>query len=92
MSDAKPRAELTEKPKEDGGVRDPGREIRQAQPYLNAVSQFTGGILGGWLGGYFLDKWLHTSPWGLLVLGTLGTVGGLISLVRELSRLETKKK
>jgi len=36
--------------------------------------------------GYFLDKRFHTSPIFALVLGLLGFAGGMITLVRRLSK------
>jgi F0F1-type ATP synthase assembly protein I len=39
---------------------------------------FCGGL------GYFLDKWLRTSPWMMLVLGALGFVGGVREVIRRL--------
>lgn len=44
-------------------------------------------IVGGLLIGYFLDRWLHTAPWLLLVGIALGTVGAFTWLFRILSRL-----
>lgn len=45
-------------------------------------------IVGGLAAGYFLDRWLQTSPW-LLIAGTiLGTVGAFASLYRIMSRLD----
>lgn len=45
-------------------------------------------IVGGLVAGYFLDRWLRTSPW-LLIAGTiLGTVGAFASLYRIMSRLD----
>ncbi len=45
-------------------------------------------IAGGLVVGYFLDRWLNTAPW-LLIIGTvLGTVGAFTSLYRIMSRLD----
>jgi ATP synthase protein I len=40
-------------------------------------------VAGGGLG-YLLDKWLHTSPWLMVVLGGLGFVGGVREVIRRL--------
>lgn len=40
-------------------------------------------IFGGFLG-YLLDKWLHTSPWFLIVLGGLGFFAGVREVIRRL--------
>jgi len=37
--------------------------------------------------GYFLDKWLGTHPWLLIVFLLLGVVSGFLSLLRGLKRL-----
>jgi F0F1-type ATP synthase assembly protein I len=42
-------------------------------------------ILGGILG-YFLDHWLHTRPFLMLLLGLLGFVGGLREMLRRLAK------
>jgi ATP synthase protein I len=36
--------------------------------------------------GYFLDKWLGTHPWMLLIFLVLGVVSGLLSLFREMKK------
>ena len=40
-------------------------------------------IVGGGIG-YFLDKWLHTSPWLMMALGAIGFVGGVREVIRRL--------
>jgi F0F1-type ATP synthase assembly protein I len=50
-------------------------------PILLVVSV---GVGGG--AGYLLDKWIHTSPVFTLILGLLGFAGGMIQLVRRLSK------
>jgi len=41
-------------------------------------------VVGG-LFGYFLDRWLHTKPVFLLILGGLGFIAGLRDMLRRLS-------
>jgi ATP synthase protein I len=43
-------------------------------------------IAVGLLMGYFLDKWLGTGPWLLLVFSLLGAASGLISLIRAIMK------
>jgi ATP synthase protein I len=40
-------------------------------------------VVGGAIG-YFLDKWLHTAPWLLIVLGGFGFAGGVGEVIRRL--------
>jgi ATP synthase protein I len=42
--------------------------------------------------GYYLDKWLKTDPWFLLIFIFLGAVAGFRSLYRALKRLEREDK
>lgn len=46
-----------------------------------ALEIVVGTLVGGFLG-YWVDRWLGTSPWGLLVLFTLGLATGFYNLVR----------
>jgi ATP synthase protein I len=36
--------------------------------------------------GYWLDKWLGTDPWLLMIMTLLGIASGLISLIRGISK------
>lgn len=46
---------------------------------------FVGAIVIGGSMGFFLDRWLHTKPWLMVVGGGLGFVAGLRELLRRLS-------
>ncbi len=37
--------------------------------------------------GYYMDKWLGTNPWLLLVFTLLGVASGLFSLIRAIIKL-----
>jgi len=45
-------------------------------------------IIVGLVIGYFLDRWLGTAPWLLLVFTVLGVVSGLLSLFRALKKYD----
>jgi F0F1-type ATP synthase assembly protein I len=36
--------------------------------------------------GYWLDKWLKTAPWLLMIMTLLGVASGLISLIRGITK------
>ena len=41
-----------------------------------------GGVLLGAALGWVLDRWLGSSPWGLIVLVLLGFAGGVLNVMR----------
>jgi ATP synthase protein I len=45
-------------------------------------------VLGGTLGGVYLDRWLGTSPWMTLLGISLGMAAGFTSLFRTLQEQE----
>jgi ATP synthase protein I len=57
-----------------------------SQPALALELPFTfvGAIVLGGALGFFLDRWLHTKPWLMLVFGGLGFYAGIREIVRRL--------
>jgi ATP synthase protein I len=45
-----------------------------------------GGVLAGGFGGWLLDRWLHTSPWLMIVLGSVGFAAGLRDVLKRAER------
>ena len=43
-----------------------------------------GAVLFGGLLGFFLDRWLDTKPWLMLVLGALGFFAGVREVIKRL--------
>jgi ATP synthase protein I len=50
-------------------------------PFIIVAAIVFGGLLG-----YFLDGWLHTKPYLMLVFGFLGFFGGLRDVLRRISK------
>ena len=50
-------------------------------PFVLAGETVVGGVLG-----YLLDRWLHTKPWLMLVLGAVGFAAGLRDVIRRTSK------
>lgn len=50
-------------------------------PFVFVASTAVGGVIG-----YFLDGWLHTKPYLMLLLGFLGFFGGLREVLRRVAR------
>jgi F0F1-type ATP synthase assembly protein I len=43
-----------------------------------------GAVVFGGLLGFFLDKWLHTNPWLMFLLGAVGFFAGVREVIRRL--------
>ncbi len=69
--------------------RSPFGYTRQFALVMELPFVIVGAVVTGGLFGFFLDRWLHTSPILLLVLGGLGFYAGLRETLR---RLDTSKK
>jgi ATP synthase protein I len=48
-----------------------------------------GGALAGGLVGYFLDHWLHTKPWLMIVFGAVGFGVAVRDMLRRLDKSDT---
>ncbi len=75
MAEKEPREDT-----EGDELSETARQMRAAEPYISAVWKLVGGAVVGVLGGYFLDRWLGTSPWFLLGLSLVGIWRGLLRL------------
>jgi len=72
--------DLTPVEKEAGGF---SRQFAMAMelPFILVAAVGVGGLAG-----YFLDRWLHTKPFLMLIFGTLGFIGGLRDMLRRLAK------
>jgi F0F1-type ATP synthase assembly protein I len=60
-----------------------GDTMRQSAMAMELPFTIVGSIiLPGFLG-YLADKWLHTSPWLMILGGTLGFVSSLVDIARR---------
>lgn len=87
MAEKEPRKD------QDGSeLSETAREMRAAEPYISAVWKMVGGTVVGVLAGYFLDRWLGTSPWLLLGLSVVGISVGFYGFLHEMARLGKRKR
>ena len=49
---------------------------------LRLSSELIGGIIGGAVIGWLIDRWLGIAPWGLIVFVLLGFAAGMLNLMR----------
>jgi ATP synthase protein I len=54
---------------------------------LRLSTEFVAGVLIGALVGWLLDRWLHISPWGLIVFLLLGFAAGVLNVMRAAAGL-----
>lgn len=50
---------------------------------MRLAAEFVAGILVGGAIGWFFDRWLGTSPWGLIVFVLLGFTAGVLNALRS---------
>ena len=50
--------------------------------------EFSGTIAGGAVVGWLVDRWLGSTPWGVLTCTLLAVVGGFIRLITLVRRFE----
>lgn len=74
------RLDHTSRPSETGT-----RQTNDASAFgrgFRLSSEMVGGVLVGAGLGWLLDRWLGTSPWGLIVFLLLGFAAGILNVMR----------
>jgi ATP synthase protein I len=71
---------------------DRGKLFRQIASYSTLGLEMGLSVAVGAIIGYYLDKWLHTEPWLLIIFLVFGVVSGFRSLYRALKRFEREDK
>jgi len=81
VDDDKNRESLPAAPSEPKRVKDFGNQSALAMelPFTLVAAVVFGGLLG-----YFLDQWMHTRPWLMMVFGGLGFFAGVREVIRRL--------
>jgi len=72
---------------EENGPSRGRRFVRSAAIVVNLVWTFMAVVFGGFFAGYFLDKWLKTSPAFTLVLSAFGIAAAVYIVLRATPRL-----
>lgn len=67
---------------------DKGKVIRQIASYSTLGLEMGLSVAVGAAIGYYLDKWLDTEPWFLIIFLLFGVVAGFRSLYRAMKRLQ----
>ncbi len=69
-----------------------GKIFRQIASYSTLGLEMGLSVAVGAVIGYYLDKWLHTAPWLLIIFLLFGIVAGFRSLYRALKHLQQDLK
>jgi ATP synthase protein I len=64
----------------------PSGATRQLAMAMELPFLLVGGALVGGLLGYLLDRWLHTKPWLMLIVGAAGFAVGVRDMLRRLQK------
>ena len=78
------QSEETPGSSERGTVQKISRLTNQSTMAFELPFTFVGTIAVGGVIGYYLDKWLHTDPWMMVVFGGFGFVAGVVEIGRRL--------
>ncbi len=46
-----------------------------------------GGIIAGMIIGYIIDRFIGTSPWGMLIFLIIGIIAGFLNAYREMKKV-----
>jgi ATP synthase protein I len=68
------------------------RLIKQVASYSTLGLEMSLSVAVGVAIGYYLDKWMNTAPWFLIIFIFLGVAAGFRSLYRAWKRLEREEK
>lgn len=73
----------------------PARRRQMAVQMTALGLEFSSAVIGGLVLGYYLDEWLGTEPW-LMLLGTFGGLGTavarMIALTRRFEKIRDERR
>jgi len=70
------------------GKGDPPDMLKKFGLAMTLGTVFVSYVFAGGLIGYFLDKWLGTSPWMFLIFFFIGTGGAIYQVFRIAAKLD----
>jgi ATP synthase protein I len=71
-----------DRPSDNDTRRDASSDTSALARGLRLSTEFAAGILVGAAIGWLMDRWLGTSPWGMIVLLLFGFVAGVLNMMR----------
>jgi len=74
---------------QDPSPRKPPGGATQMALAMELPFLLAGGALVGGLFGYLLDRWLHTKPWLMILIGAVGFAVGLRDMLKRLDKSDS---
>jgi ATP synthase protein I len=71
-----------DRPSENEGGQGAGSDSSALARGMRLSAEFVAGILVGAAIGWLMDRWLGTSPWGMIVLLLFGFAAGVLNMMR----------
>lgn len=68
---------------ESGSASRSGGDMSGFARGMRLSAELVGGVVIGFILGWLLDRWLGTSPWGLIVFLLLGFAAGVLNVMRS---------
>src|SRR4051794_1626256 len=68
---------------EPGPARSSASDMSGFARGMRLSAELVGGVAVGFIFGWLLDRWLGTSPWGVIVFLLLGFVAGVLNVMRS---------
>ena len=68
---------------EAGSASRSGADMSGFARGMRLSAELVGGVVIGFILGWLVDRWLGTSPWGLIVFLLLGFVAGVLNVMRS---------
>lgn len=75
-------------PSDPSSGKTPGDFARQFALAMEYPFLLAGSVVAGGFFGYLLDRWLHTKPFLMLLLGAAGFAVGLRDMLRRMAKDE----
>src|SRR5215831_2155086 len=71
------------RPPESGAAPRSSTDMSAFARGMRLSAELVGGVVVGFILGWVSDRWLGTSPWGLIVFLLLGFVAGVLNVMRS---------
>ena len=68
---------------EPGSASGPTADVSGFARGMRLSAELVGGVAIGFILGWLIDRWLGTSPWGMIVFLLLGFAAGVLNVMRS---------